>query len=179
MDAFSEAESTVVKATGASGAALDGLTTSMMNAYAASKSGSLDDTAGAIGEINTRMGLTGDALTTVTGQFLDFAESTGTNVVGSVQSVTKIMNKWNVESSEVESVLDKLAYAGQVSGISVDSLASTVTNSSATFQALGMNPVLSLIHIYREASVDDETYFNVGLQAVDSAEKLYFTVKTR
>lgn len=31
----------------------------------------------------------------------------------------------------------------------------------------------------REASVDDETYFNVGLQAVDSAEKLYFTVKTR
>lgn len=139
VDAFSEAESTVVKATGASGAALDGLTTSMMNAYAASKSGSLDDTAGAIGEINTRMGLTGDTLTTVTGQFLDFAEITGTNVVGSVQSVTKIMNKWNVESSEVESVLDKLAYAGQVSGISVDSLASTVTNSSATFQALGMN----------------------------------------
>ena len=31
----------------------------------------------------------------------------------------------------------------------------------------------------REASVDDETYFNVGLQAVDSAEKLYLTVKTR
>lgn len=31
----------------------------------------------------------------------------------------------------------------------------------------------------REASVDDETYFTVGLQAVDSAEKLYFTIKTR
>lgn len=31
----------------------------------------------------------------------------------------------------------------------------------------------------REASVDDETYINVGLQAVDSAEKLYFTIKTR
>lgn len=31
----------------------------------------------------------------------------------------------------------------------------------------------------REDSVDDETYFNVGLQAVDSAEKLYFTIKTR
>lgn len=31
----------------------------------------------------------------------------------------------------------------------------------------------------REASVDDETYFNVALQAVDSAEKLYFTIKTR
>ncbi len=31
----------------------------------------------------------------------------------------------------------------------------------------------------RESSVDDETYFNIGLQAVDSAEKLYFTIKTR
>lgn len=31
----------------------------------------------------------------------------------------------------------------------------------------------------RETSADDETYFNVGLQAVDSAEKLYFTITTR
>lgn len=31
----------------------------------------------------------------------------------------------------------------------------------------------------RENSVDDETYFNIGLQAVDSSEKLYFTIATR
>lgn len=31
----------------------------------------------------------------------------------------------------------------------------------------------------REASYDDETFFNIGLQAVDSSEKLYFTVNTR
>lgn len=31
----------------------------------------------------------------------------------------------------------------------------------------------------REASTDDETYIIVGLQAVDSSEKLYFTIKTR
>lgn len=31
----------------------------------------------------------------------------------------------------------------------------------------------------RESSADDETYFNVGLQAVDSSEKLYFTITTR
>lgn len=31
----------------------------------------------------------------------------------------------------------------------------------------------------RTISKDDETYFNVGLQAADSAEKLYFTVTTR
>lgn len=139
VDAFSEAESAVVKATGASGEALDGLTSSMMNAYAASKSGSLDDTAGAIGEINTRMALTGDELTTVTGQFLDFAEITGTNVVGSVQNVTKIMNKWGVEGSDVESVLDKLAYAGQISGISVDTLSGNLITGAASFQEMGLS----------------------------------------
>lgn len=31
----------------------------------------------------------------------------------------------------------------------------------------------------RKKSADDETYFNIGLQAVDSAEKLYFTITTR
>lgn len=31
----------------------------------------------------------------------------------------------------------------------------------------------------RELSYDDETYFNVSIQAVDSAEKLYFTIVTR
>ena len=31
----------------------------------------------------------------------------------------------------------------------------------------------------RDLSQGDETFFNVGLQAVDSAEKLYFTIATR
>lgn len=31
----------------------------------------------------------------------------------------------------------------------------------------------------RSASIGDETYFNVGITPVDSAEKLYFTVRTR
>jgi hypothetical protein len=31
----------------------------------------------------------------------------------------------------------------------------------------------------RQASSGDETYFDVGLQAVDSAEKLFFTIRTR
>lgn len=33
--------------------------------------------------------------------------------------------------------------------------------------------------VVRGESVGDSAYFNVGLQPVDSAEKLYFTVKTR
>jgi len=184
-DAFSEAESTVVKATGTSGAALDGLMESTMNAYAAAKSADLSSTASAIGEINTRMGLTGDELTAITGQFLDFAEITGTDVVGSVQSATKIMNKWGVDAGEVESILDKLAYAGQVSGISVDALSSTVTNSSATFQALGMDldnaiSLLADLELYGTSSTTTITglrtavnnFTSDGLDAEDALQRV-------
>lgn len=31
----------------------------------------------------------------------------------------------------------------------------------------------------RDGSIDDKTYFNIGLEPVDSAEKLYFTISTR
>ncbi len=137
--AFSEAESTIVKATGTSGEALDELTDSMLDAFAASRFGSLEDTAAAVGEINTRMGYTGDRLTTVTGQFLDFSEITGTNVVRSVQNATKIMNRWGIEQSEVVSVLDKLAYAGQISGGSVDNLSNILIRNATVFRSLGLD----------------------------------------
>lgn len=139
VDAFSEAESIVVKATGATGEALDGLTESMMSAYSTAKDADLNSTAGAIGEINTRMGLTGNILTDVTGKFLDYASITGSDVVGSVQNVTKIMNKWGVEAKDVESVLDKLAYAGQISGASVDNLSNNLITGAASFQEMGLS----------------------------------------
>lgn len=34
-------------------------------------------------------------------------------------------------------------------------------------------------YVDQSKSIGDETFFNVGLQAVDSAEKLYFSVSTR
>lgn len=33
--------------------------------------------------------------------------------------------------------------------------------------------------VNREDSTGDECYFDVGLEAVDSAEKLFFTIRTR
>lgn len=137
-DAYSEAEKIVVNATGATGEALDGLGQSMLEAYSGNDD-SLEDTAGAIGEINTRMGLTGEALSDVTQLFMDYADITGTNAVNSVQNLTKIMNKWNVEASDVESVMDKLAYAGQISGASVDTLSSNLITGAASFQEMGLS----------------------------------------
>lgn len=137
-EAFSEAQQTIVNATGATDEALADMENSMMSAFGTHHA-DLNTTAGAIGEINTRMGLTGQKLTDVTGKFLDFSQATGSNTVTAVQNVTKVMNKWGVEQEDVVDVLDKLAYAGQISGASVDSLSSQLINGAASFKAMGLS----------------------------------------
>lgn len=179
-DAFSEAESTVVLATGATGEALDDLTDSMMDAYAASRTGSLDDTAAAIGEINTRLGYTGDELTETTELFLDFADVTGGNAASSVKSVTQLMNQWNVSADEMESVLSKLTYAGQASGISVDTLSSELTTNKAVLDQLGFSlDEATAMFMNFELSGTQTTTVMTGLRtalssgAISSLEELY------
>lgn len=137
-NAYSDAEKIIVNATGATGDALDGLGASALKAFSQNDD-ALSSVAGAVGEINTRLGYTGDALSEVTGQFLDFADITGQEVVGSVQLVTKIMNKWGEDASKLPSVLDDLAYAGQISGLSVTTLSNTLITGASSLQEMGLS----------------------------------------
>lgn len=138
-DAFSEAEKTVVLATGATDEVLSDLEGSMMSVYSTAKSADLSSTAGAVGEINTRLGLTGDKLEEVTGQFLDYANVTGQNVVPAVGNVTKLMNQWGVELDGLPDLLDKLTYAGQISGINVGNLTDQLTINKGVLDSLGFS----------------------------------------
>ena len=133
---FSNSSAVVAKATGATGSALDSLNKSMMTVFG-SDDDSLSTVAGAIGEINTRLGLQGPALEHVTSLFMDYSRITGTDIVGSVQNVTKIMKNWNVDIENTEGLLDKLSVAGQMSGISVTQLSDMVVQNKATLQQLG------------------------------------------
>lgn len=167
-DAFSEAEKIVVNATGATGGILDGLEESMLAAYS-NNDDSLADTAGAIGEINTRIGLTGEKLTNVTGLFLDYADITSSDVVGSVQNVTKVMNQWGVEMDDVESVLDRLAYAGQISGASVDTLSNTLISGAVSFQEVGLSldSAIKLLCDFELAGISSTTAITAMRTAVN------------
>lgn len=131
-----EGRATIVNATGATGEALQGLMDSAKNVYAESEQ-SFDEVSRAIGEVNTRLGLTGEALETTTGLFLDFADATGQDVQQSVIAVTQAMNRWNLEAEALPSVLDKLTYAGQASGVSVSQLTQNLTANAGTLQAMG------------------------------------------
>ena len=178
-DAYSEASKIVVNATGATGEALDGLGQSMLNAYSGNDD-SLEDTAAAVGEINTRMGLTGEELTDVTGKFMDFADVTGGNAAKSVRSVTQLMSQWNVPADEMNRLLDKLTYAGQASGISVDTLAQQLTTNKAILDQLGFSlDEATAMFMKFELAGTNTTAVMTGLRtalskgAVSSLEELY------
>lgn len=136
-DAFSEAESIVVKATGATGDQLESLNQSMLKVYATVDDGDMQSTAGAIGEINTRLGLQGEELEHVTGLFMSYADNTNSSVVPAVQQVTKVMKNWGVEVDGTEGLLDKFTYAAQASGAGVDYLSDMVVSNKAMLQQMG------------------------------------------
>lgn len=129
---------TIVQKTGASGEALDSMhdildniTSSIPTDFA---------TAGAaIGEVNTRFGLTGKELEDLSGKFVKFADLNGKDVSQSVDSVSKMMAAMGVETADAGKMLDALNTVGQQTGADVGSLADTVAANAKLFQEMGMS----------------------------------------
>lgn len=135
-DAYMEAAATIEKATGATKDGLNDLTNTAYAALAQTYT-TLDNISGAVGEINTRFGVTGDDLEHLTVLFSEFSRITGKDVVGAVQQVSKIEKAWNIDMADTELLMDKLAKGAQASGISVDSLSSMLIENKAQFTSLG------------------------------------------
>lgn len=133
-----EGYDTIIKKTGATGDALDGLQGSMRNVL-----GNLPTdaaTAGvAIGEVNTRFGATGDALEQLSADFIRFAEINKTDVNSSIDDVDAIMRKYGIDAGETGSVLGLLTKAGQDTGISMDTLKNTLKTNGATLKEVGLD----------------------------------------
>lgn len=135
-DAYMEAAATIEKATGATKDGLNDMTNTAYEALAQTYT-TLDNISGAVGEINTRFGVTGDDLEHLTVLFSEFSRITGKDVVGAVQQVSKIEKAWNIDMADTELLMDKLAKGAQASGISVDSLSSMLIENKAQFTSLG------------------------------------------
>lgn len=124
--------------TGASGdalaemqAAVEGLATSMPATF--------EDAATAVGEVNTRFGVTGRELEDLSEAFLQFAAINGTDVNSSIDSVSAAMAAYGLDAAQASDALDILNVVGQNTGVSMDGLTGLMQTAAPVMQEMGFS----------------------------------------
>ena len=135
---FDNGADTVIAKTGATGKAAESLQKVYKN-VSKSVPGSFEDIGTAVGEINTRFGLTDGALEDLSVKFMKFAELNGTDVNSSVDSVQKALEAFGLDANEASGVLDTLNKVGQDSGIAMDQLSSSLFENASSFSQMGLD----------------------------------------
>lgn len=141
LKAFTEVDDgldTIIKKTGASGEALKEMEDAAKN-IATSIPTSFDAAGSAIGEVNTRFGLTGKELEDLSAKFIKFADLNGSDVSTSIDNVQAAMAAFNIDADKAGDVLDILNKAGQDSGIGMDRLASSLLTNASALTEVGMD----------------------------------------
>ena len=171
LKAFSEVDKgadALVMKTGATGEQLEAMKTSMEN-LATSMPTTFEQAGNAIGEVNTRFGVTGEQLETLSGQFLKFAQLNGTDVSGSIDKVQKVMSAFNLDVDDAGAVLDTLNKVAQDTGINVDTLASGLVTNGAALRGLNLDAAQSAVLLGQlEKSGLDTSAVMTGLSKVQA-----------
>lgn len=186
MDAVDEGLDTIATKTGATGSAAKELQ-QIYKEVASKIPGDFGDIGAAIGEINTRLDLTGDKLKNASIDFLKFAKVNGVDVNTSVQLVTRAMGDAGIEADKYSELLDMLTVAGQKSGISIESLTTNLAKYGAPMRALGIDTknAIAMFAGWEKAGVNTEIAFsgmkkaisNWGAAGKDSTKEFSKTLK--
>lgn len=91
----------------------------------------------AMGDLNTRLGATGDQLEALTELSLKFARVNSEDVAASTEVVGKLLNALEMDASDAESLMDKLTLASQKTGISTTRLGQNILDAGPAFEELG------------------------------------------
>ena len=145
----------VAVGTGATGEALRGLQADF-KAIAGQVPDDMSLTAKAIADVNTMLGATGPELQALSKSFLDLSRITKTDLASNIESVTKLMNNWGIEASSGAKVLDKLLFASQQTGVSVNELAQMIGESGNTFRTynFSLEDSIAMLALLSKRGVD-------------------------
>lgn len=91
----------------------------------------------AVAEVSTRFDVSGQRLEDLSALFIKFAELNNTDVAGSIDTVSAMMNAWGLDISQTESVLNTLNAVGQQTGANAGELASILQSNALSFKEMG------------------------------------------
>lgn len=128
----------IVQKTGASGDALADMKAQLEDIATTIPVG-FDEAGTAIGEVNTRFGVTGDELEQLSTQFLKFAQLNGTDVTNAVDSSQKALSAFGLSAKDAIPLLDTLNSVGQKTGVDMETLLSGLVSNSAAFNEMGLS----------------------------------------
>lgn len=128
----------VVKKTGATGAALEEMQGTVKNLGTEIPT-DFETIGNAVGEVNTRFGVTGQELDELSAQFLKFAQVNDTDVTAAIDNTQKVMAAFGMDASEAGKLLDTFTAVGQRTGLSMDTMTGLMIKSGAQLQAMGLD----------------------------------------
>jgi len=162
----------IVAATGASGDALDSMTESMKT-VGGQVPQNLGEVGEAIGEVNTRLGLSGAPLEDMTKKMLDLARISGGDVTSTIAATTRVFGDWGVATEDQSGVLDKLYATTQSSGIGLEKLSGLVVQFGAPLRQMGfsMEESIALFGKWEKEGVNTETAMGGMRQALGKLAK--------
>lgn len=133
---FSEAEKTIVSATGATGRELDEFMSSSLDVYASSSAESLNDVAVAMTSVRTATGLAGDALEEATDAALVLNNTLGYEVSESARTAGALIKNFGVTATEAYNLI---AIGAQNGADKNGDLLDVLNEYSAQYAALGLS----------------------------------------
>lgn len=135
---FDELENTIVRGTGATGAALDGLVDSAKSVLATVPD-SADVVASTLADVNTFFGQTGDELEATTETFLDFARVAEVDTAKAIGAVDGVLTQFGETGANVDEVLGDFLRIAQATGAPMDQLLGQMETFGPVFANAGFS----------------------------------------
>ncbi len=135
---FDAAYDTIRIGTGATGDALQGLQEDF-KAVVKDVPTDFATASQVIADLNTRTGLTGEGLQTLSKQILELSRITGTDASANVAKATRLFGDWSIATEDQSAALDKIFRASQSTGIGVDQLMGKVVQFGPPLRQMGFS----------------------------------------
>jgi TP901 family phage tail tape measure protein len=142
VDAWSEideAMDTVTTKTGLTGKALLGLQEIAKGIATSLPSATFQESADAVGELNTQFGLTGDTLQSAAEYLLKYSKITGEDISNSAINAKKAIDAYGLSNEDLARVLDSVTKVGQDTGQSYDSIFQKAIDGAPQIKMLGLS----------------------------------------